>query len=104
MKTGIGKVGKRGTLVIPAELRRRFGIQEGTQVIAEEREEGILIRPSITVPIERYSPVRRAEFLLSNAVDQQDYARAVEEVQKLGLDPEKIPHSKPRVRRRPRKA
>jgi len=83
-------------VVIPATLRRRFGIHEGSLVIAEEREDGILLRPSVTLPIERYSPKRRAEFLLSNAVDKDDYARAVEEVRKMGLDPADIPHHKPR--------
>ena len=96
MGTEISKVGKRGVVVIPAPLRRRFGISEGSLVIAEEREDGILLRPSVTLPIERYSPQRRAEFLLSNAVDKDDYARAVEEVRKMGLDPADIPHHKPR--------
>lgn len=89
------RVGKRGTLVIPARLRRRFGLSEGSEVIAEETPEGILIRPAVTVPIELYSPPRRAEFLLSNAVDEEDYARAREEVRKLGLDPDSIPHRRP---------
>lgn len=44
------KVGKRGTLVIPAKLRQRFGLQEGSLVIAEETDEGILLRPAIAVP------------------------------------------------------
>ena len=96
MGAEISKVGKRGVVVIPATLRRRFGIHEGSLVIAEEREDGILLRPSVTLPIERYSPKRRAEFLLSNAVDKDDYARAVEEVRKMGLDPADIPHHKPR--------
>lgn len=104
MKTEISKIGRRGTLVIPAGLRKRFGIQEGTQVIAEEREDGILIRPSVTLPIERYTPLRRAEFLLSNAVDEDDYARAAKEVRRLGLDPTSIPHHSPGPRRKPRKA
>jgi hypothetical protein len=47
------------------------------------------------IPIEIYTPERRAEFLLSNAVDEQDYARAQKEVRKMGLDPKKIPHYKP---------
>lgn len=96
MGAEISKVGKRGVVVIPATLRRRFGIHEGSLVIAEEREDGILLRPSVTLPIERYSPKRRAEFLLSNSVDKDDYARAVEEVRKMGLDPADIPHHKPR--------
>ncbi len=45
--------------------------------------------------IEIYTPERRAEFLLSNAVDAKDYAAAVEEVRKLGIDPASIPHHKP---------
>ena len=44
-----GRVGKRGTFVIPASLRRRFGNDEGTLIIAEERPEGILIRPAVAI-------------------------------------------------------
>ena len=81
--------------LIPATLRRRFGIEEEALVIAEEREEGVLIRPAVVMPVEIYTPERRAEFLLSNAVDEADHARAQEEVRKLGLDPDTIPHTKP---------
>lgn len=89
------KVGKRGTIVIPSRLRRRFGLEEGTLVIAEECGDGILIRPAVAVAVEVYTPERRAEFLLSNAVDAEDYARAVREVRKMGLDPDEIPHRRP---------
>ena len=94
MPAEMSKVGKRGTVVIPASLRRRFGIKEGSLVIAEERDGGVLIRPAAAFPIEMYTPERRAEFLLSNAVDVKDYARAQQEVRKMGLDPKKIPHYK----------
>ncbi|MGB8769212.1 MAG: hypothetical protein WCC92_06340 [Candidatus Korobacteraceae bacterium] len=50
------------------------------------------------VPVEIYIPERKAEFLLSNAVDARDYQAAVEEVRKLGIDPGDIPHYK-KVRR-----
>jgi AbrB family looped-hinge helix DNA binding protein len=89
------RVGKRGTLVIPAKLRRRFGIVEGSEVVAEETPEGILIRPAVTVPIELYTPERKAEFVLSNAINVADYKRALEEVRSMGLDPDSIPHHKP---------
>ena len=89
------KVGKRGAIIVPADLRRRFGIEEGTLVTAEATEDGILIRPAVVVPIEKYTPQRRAEFLLSNAVDKIDYQRARKEVEKLGLDPDSIPHRRP---------
>ncbi|MGB7553939.1 MAG: AbrB/MazE/SpoVT family DNA-binding domain-containing protein [Candidatus Korobacteraceae bacterium] len=91
----VSKVGKRGAIVVPARLRRKFGIEEGGLVVAEERPEGILIRPAAAVPVEVYSPERKAEFLLSNAVDAKDYEAAIGEVRKLGIDPAKIPHYKP---------
>ena len=90
-----GRVGKRGTLVIPAKLRKIFGIEEGSEVIAEETAEGILLRPAVTIALEFYGPERKAEFILSNSVDAQDYAQAVEEVRALGLDPDAIPHQRP---------
>jgi len=49
---------------------------------------------STDVPIEIYTPERKAEFLLSNAVDTKDHQAAVEEVRKLGLNPSKIFHYK----------
>ncbi len=89
------KVGKRGAIIVPAELRRRFGIEEGTLVTAEATDEGILIRPAVVVPIEKYTPERKAEFLLSNAITQADYRKARKEVEKLGVDPDSIPHRRP---------
>ena len=89
------KVGKRGAIVVPAKLRRRFGIEEGTVVTAEEREDGILIRPAVVIPIEKYTPDRKAEFLLCNATNAADYRKARKEVQKLGIDPDSIPHRRP---------
>ena len=91
------RVGKRGAVVIPAALRRRFGIEEGSLVITEERPDGILIRPAVALPLERYTPARRAEFLLSNATDLQDHAAAVREVRAMGLDPDAIPHYEPKA-------
>jgi AbrB family looped-hinge helix DNA binding protein len=90
-----GRIGKRGSFVIPAALRRRFGLEEGALVIAEERPEGVLIRPALAVPIETYSPERKAEFLLSNAVDRKDYLAARAAVEAMGVDPNKIPHATP---------
>ncbi len=49
-------IAKRGTVVVPARLRRKFGIEEGQLVIAEERPDGILIRPALALPFEIYTP------------------------------------------------
>ncbi len=63
----------------------------------EEGADDILIRSAIAVTLENYTPSRQAEFLLSNAVDVEDHARAVEEVRRMGIDPATIPHYKPAV-------
>jgi bifunctional DNA-binding transcriptional regulator/antitoxin component of YhaV-PrlF toxin-antitoxin module len=82
-------------VVIPASLRRELGLEEGALVIAEKREGGILFRPAVALPIETYSPQKKAELLLSNAVDQKDYEAAVKAVKEMGIDPKKIPHPEP---------
>ena len=92
------RVGKRGAIVVPARMRRKFGIDEGSLVIAEDRDDGILIRPAVAVPVEIYTPARIAEFLLYDAVDAKDYRAAVRAVRKLGIDPATIAHERPRRR------
>jgi AbrB family looped-hinge helix DNA binding protein len=95
MNAAASRVGRRGTVVLPAKLRRRLGIEEGSFVVAEERAGGILIRPAAVLPVEIYTPERRAEFLLNNAVGARDYRRARAEVRRLGLNPDLIKHHRP---------
>lgn len=90
-----GRLGKRGTFVIPATLRRRYGLVEGVLLIAEARADGILLRPAVAIPTETYAPERRAAFVLENAVDAADYAAARKAVQAMGLDPDQVPHAPP---------
>jgi len=89
------KVGRRGTIIVPAKLRKRYGFDEGTMVTAEPTEDGVLIRPAVVVPVERYTAERKAEFLLTTATTERDYEEARKEVQKLGLDPDAIAHRSP---------
>ena len=89
------KVGKRGTIVIPGLIRDRLGMEQGTLVIVEEKEGAVIIRPAVAVPVEEYSLRRKAELLLNNAVDEQDYARLREEVERMGFEPDAIPHQRP---------
>lgn len=88
------KIGRRGTLVIPTKMRKKLGLEEGALVIAEEKDGGLLLRPAVAVPVEYYSSERKAEFLLSNTIDEQDYQIARKEVLKMKLNPDKIPHFK----------
>ena len=93
------KVGKRGTIVVPAKLRRTFGINDGDLMIAEQREDGILLRPAAAYAVEIYTPERKAEFILGSATDEEDYQAARAFVrQELRIDPETVDHFPPRPR------
>jgi AbrB family looped-hinge helix DNA binding protein len=92
------RVGKRGTIVLPAKLRKRYGFDEGTMVVAEEAEYGVLLRPAAVLPVEIYSPERKAEFLIANAIDAADRKAAEAEARKLGSRPQKT-----RSARRPKR-
>jgi AbrB family looped-hinge helix DNA binding protein len=94
MITETARVGKRGTIVIPAALRQKYGFEEGSQIVVEPVPEGVLLRPVVTLPIEIYTPERKAEFLLNSAITTDDYAIAVHQVREMGLDPKKIPHKR----------
>ena len=41
------RIGKRGTWVVPVNLRHLYGLEEGVLVIAEPRPDGILLKPAI---------------------------------------------------------
>jgi AbrB family looped-hinge helix DNA binding protein len=60
--TQVININDRGTLTLPKELRRRLGVNGNSQIVAEETDEGILLRAGVTFPIEIYSEKRLAEF------------------------------------------
>ena len=87
-------VGKRGTVVIPAKMRKRYRLDEGSSMLLEEREDGILMRPAVTTPVdvEIYTPQRLAEFFLNNVMTKDGYLAARKDVTEMGIDPDSIDH------------
>lgn len=55
-------INDRGVITIPARLREAFGLKPNDELIVEPVVEGILLRPSVSVPIEIYTEERIAEF------------------------------------------
>ena len=66
MNTSI-QVNSRGTMTLPKALRGRLGLAKGGVVLAEVSDDGILLRPGVTVPIELYTDARVAEFDAADA-------------------------------------
>lgn len=58
-------INPRGTLTIPKELRDKFGL--GVQVILEETDDGLVLRPAATYPMEIYTKERLEEFAAEEA-------------------------------------
>jgi hypothetical protein len=51
----------------------------------------------LTDDIEIYTPARIAEFLLGNSTNAAEYAAAIAEVKRMGLDPNRIDHFQPKT-------
>ncbi|MDE3067877.1 MAG: AbrB/MazE/SpoVT family DNA-binding domain-containing protein [Verrucomicrobiota bacterium] len=64
--TKVVNINDRGTLTLPKEMRRRLGVNGNAQVVAEETDEGVLLRPGVTFPVEVYSERRLSEFRRNN--------------------------------------
>lgn len=60
--TNMIKINSRGTLTLPKAMRQRLGVKGSGQMIVEEREEGLLLRPGAAFPIEMYTDERIKEF------------------------------------------
>ena len=48
-------INDRGTLTLPKAFRTLLGMNQAGQVVVEETEEGILLRPRVTQPAKLYS-------------------------------------------------
>jgi len=52
----------RGLVTLPVKLREALGLKADDILIAETTPEGLLLRPAVTLPVERYSGKRIREF------------------------------------------
>lgn len=69
-------MGRRGAITIPASFRKRFGLEQDDLMIIEATEEGLLLRPAVSMPVEIYSEERIAEFASDDAKVGQVLARS----------------------------
>ena len=84
------KIGKRGTLVLPAKLRKQFGLDEGSLLITETKDGEIRLRPALLYEPEVWSPERTAYFMLVNSLTKEEWDRAVPDVVAMGFNPNKV--------------
>lgn len=64
-------INSRGVVTLPIGIRRAMGIRADDMLIAETTPEGLLLRPTVTLPVEIYSAKRIREFDTAEAELEQ---------------------------------
>lgn len=54
----ISKVSSKGWVVIPAPIRKKYGIQSGDQVVIESRLDGVLVKSAVNI-LHRYRGIAK---------------------------------------------
>jgi len=62
------RVSSKGQVVIPAHIRRKFGIRKGTTLLIEERDDGIVLRPLTTAYLDKFLGIFKGEDSLCEAL------------------------------------
>jgi AbrB family looped-hinge helix DNA binding protein len=92
------KMGKRGTFVMPAKLRKQFGLQDGSLLSIEAKDGAIRLRPAFVYEPEVWSDEERCFFLLVNSMTKEEWDRNLPEVLARGVDPTKLKGLEPNHR------
>jgi len=84
---------KDGTIKIPLEARRSFGLENGGNLDLLVESNGFILRTEKDDGFkgEFYTPRRRAELLLNNAFTKEEWDEIVASLLEEGIDPEKVP-------------
>jgi bifunctional DNA-binding transcriptional regulator/antitoxin component of YhaV-PrlF toxin-antitoxin module len=83
---------ERGAIVLPDELRAELGWSDGVEILAVVEDGELRLQRTDLPEPELYTLERQAEFFLNNAIGEADYAWAIEQVRRMGLDSVTIPH------------
>ena len=75
-------VSSRGQITLPANMRKRLGIEAGGVLIAEEREGDIVLRPAAVMEIETYSDADIARWDAEDRLDDAERAAILQRFNK----------------------
>ena len=85
MTNEIAQVSGRGTVTLPARIRKELGLREGDVLRVRLVDGSIQLTPTAVVPIELYTEERIAEFLAAAEMTSEELA-AVDEAWGLTQD------------------
>ncbi len=84
------KMGKRGTIVLPAKLRKQFGLEDGSLLNVDVDKGRISLKPVFVYEPQVWSDEERCYFILTNASTKEEWDAYLPDVLELGIDPAKI--------------
>lgn len=64
-------ISKKGQVTLPAELRKKMGLEAGGTVIAEEKNGELILRPAAVVEIDLYTDEQIARWDEEDRLDAQ---------------------------------
>ncbi len=64
---------KKVRIALPQDLIEKYGLEVGGQIVVEESETGLILRPNVTFPVEIYSDERVREFQQQNEEELKDF-------------------------------
>ena len=69
-------INDRGTLTLPKAFRTHLGVSNAGQIVVEETEDGVLLRPGVALPGRLYSK-EKVDKLAQADADLAPYAEAM---------------------------
>lgn len=66
-------INEQGTITLPQDLIKKYGLEVGGQVVIEESEAGLILRPEMAFSGEIYSDERVEEFRQSNENELEEF-------------------------------
>ncbi|ELS05335.1 SpoVT / AbrB-like protein [Xenococcus sp. PCC 7305] len=66
-------INEGGTITLPQDLIKKYGLEVGGQIVIEESEAELILRPSATFSVEIYSDKRIEEFQQQNEKELEDF-------------------------------
>lgn len=78
MAEEIAQLSKRGTVTLPAGVRRRLGLRDGDVLTVRLSGRSIVLTPALVTPVELYTDERIAEFEQGTQLSPAELERAQE--------------------------
>ena len=83
------KIGEGGTIALPEELRRQFGLQDGSLVVVDVSGGEIRLRTLEQVEQPAWSPEETAYYMLMSSRSREEWDAKQSSVLAMGVDPAK---------------